>query len=116
MRHSEPGNVGQTIHVLERNHPTGVLGRQGADFIQLLDLLWGEFNIDGRQILIQLLDALSTDNDRGDERLRQYPAQRNRGHTCIVRLGSVSILARFFASEIPSAFISCQAYQLEQPM
>ena len=47
LRDLKTGNVGQPIHILERNHPTGVLGRECAGLVELLELIRGELQLAG---------------------------------------------------------------------
>ncbi len=56
-------HIREAVGVLEGNHPAGVLGRQGADLVEPLDLVFCELNIHGREILLKLIDPLSPDDD-----------------------------------------------------
>src|SRR5271154_1594390 len=58
----EARDVGEAVGVLEGDHPAGVLGREGADLIELLELIGGELEVAGGDVLVQLVEALGTDD------------------------------------------------------
>lgn len=41
----------KTIRTLEGEHPAGVFRRQGANFVKLFDLIRGELEFDGREVI-----------------------------------------------------------------
>jgi hypothetical protein len=81
------GDVGETVGVLKGDHPAGVLVRKRADLVELLELVGGELEVAGGDVLVQLVETLGADDHRGDERLRQDPGERDRGGGDVVRLG-----------------------------
>src|SRR5271155_2115658 len=54
----EAGHVGEAVGILERDHPAGVLGREGADLVELLELVGGELEFAGGDVLVQLIETL----------------------------------------------------------
>ena len=72
---------------MERNHPAGILRRQGADLVKLLHLPLLEPDVDSSQIFLELFGAFGADDDGGDERLSQHPSQGDGGSAGVVSLG-----------------------------
>jgi hypothetical protein len=85
---SKSRDVGETICILKRYHPTGVFRRESADLIQLLHFFIRKLNVDCGQILLELLRTLGANDDGGYERLCQDPRQGYGGHAGVVRLGN----------------------------
>jgi hypothetical protein len=80
--------IRKTISVLERNHPAGIFRWEGAYLIEFLYLFLVKLKIDGRQVLLQLVDPLGAYDDGGDKRFGENPGQRNRGHARPMSLGN----------------------------
>src|ERR1700722_16382761 len=53
---------------LERQHPSRILGGKSADLIQLFELIECECQFDRREIVLKLVGALRTNDDRGYRR------------------------------------------------
>ena len=66
-------NYLQTVAPLERQHPSWILRGQSADLIQLPKLVLGECKFDRREIVLKLVEAFRTNDDRGYHRLCQEP-------------------------------------------
>ena len=56
---------------LKRQHPARVLWRQSTDLIELLDLGLRELDVNGREIVVQLIHSLGPDDDGRDDGLGQ---------------------------------------------
>ena len=82
-----PGYIGKTVDVLERDHPAWILRGQGAHLIELLNLISSELKLRGREVLLKLILALGSNNDRCDKWFGENPGQGNRGHAGVVRCG-----------------------------
>lgn len=67
---TRPSNRFQTVGILERQHPSRVLRRKSADLVELLDLVFGEFEFHRRKVVLKLVDSLRPNDDRGDDGLR----------------------------------------------
>src|SRR5580704_14394238 len=64
-----------TVGALEWKHPAWVFGREGADFVELLELVFGELEFDGGDVVLELVDAFGSDDDGGDDRLGEQPGE-----------------------------------------
>ena len=80
----------QALSALEWKHPARILGRQSAHFVELFDFVGTELQVDGGEIVLELVQALGSDDDRGDHRLGQQPRQGNARRATVVRLGDRS--------------------------
>ncbi len=47
----------------------GYSGGQGAYFVELLEFVGGEFEVYGGEVVVELVEALGSDDDGGDEGL-----------------------------------------------
>src|SRR5258707_13689653 len=74
----------QTVGSLERQHPPWILRGKSADLIQLPKLVLGECEFDSREIVLKLVQALRTNDDRGDHGLCQEPCERDTCRTTSV--------------------------------
>ena len=68
-----PDSWRQAVGALERQHPAGIFRRQGADFVELFDLLGGEFDVYGGDVVLELFDAFGADDDAGHNGFCQQP-------------------------------------------
>src|ERR1700722_12739462 len=66
----------QAVGSLEREHPPWILKGKGADLIQLPELVLCECEFDRREIVLKLVGAFRTNDDRGYRRLCQEPRER----------------------------------------
>src|SRR5258708_10884020 len=76
----------EAVGALEGEHPAGVLGRQGAYLVELLDLVSGEVEVHGSDVVLGLVEALGSDDDGGDDGLREQPCERDAGGAAVVGL------------------------------
>ena len=81
------GDVGEAVGALEGEHPAGVFGWQGADFVELLEFVGGEFEVDGGEVVVELVEALGADDDRGDEGLGEDVGEGDGGGRDVVGFG-----------------------------
>ena len=47
------GHGFDAVGALEGKHPAGVFGREGADFVELLEFVCGEFEVDGGDVVVR---------------------------------------------------------------
>ena len=70
----------QTTSTLNLEHPAGVFRRQGTRLAKLLHIFLAQLDVQNRQIVLQLIDALRTKNDlrnkRSTEQSRQGDASK----------------------------------------
>src|SRR5882757_2368416 len=66
----------QTVGSLERQRPPWILRGKSADLIQLPKLVLRECEFDRREIVLKLVEALRTNDDRGYNGLCQEPCKR----------------------------------------
>jgi hypothetical protein len=71
---------------LERDHPARVFRRQCAYLIESPDLVCGELDLNGRQILTKLIDAFRSYDDGCDKRLGENPGQGDGGYAGLMGL------------------------------
>src|SRR5271166_6812332 len=72
---------------LPRQHPARIFGAKRADRIERRELLGGERQIGGGEIVVQLLNRLGPDNDAYDAFTLQQPGERHAGDRGVVRPG-----------------------------
>jgi hypothetical protein len=53
---------------LEGQHPAGVLGREGAYFVEPLEFFRSELEVDGCDVVFELVETFGSDDDGGDDR------------------------------------------------
>lgn len=66
----------QAVGSLERQHPPWILRGKSADLIQQPKLVLGEREFGRREIVLKLVEAFRTNDDRGYHRLCQEPRER----------------------------------------
>src|SRR5580693_1510621 len=71
----------QTVGCLERQNPPRILRGKSADLIQLLKLVLGQCEFDRREIVLKLVEAFRTNDDRRYHRLCQQPCERETRRT-----------------------------------
>jgi hypothetical protein len=74
----------QAVGSLEREHPPWILRGKSADLIQLPELVLCECEFHRREIVLKLVKAFRTNDDRGYHRLCQEPRERETGRTTSV--------------------------------
>jgi hypothetical protein len=57
------GYVRETIDVLKGDHPAGIFGWKRAYFIEFVDFVFCKLELDSRQVLLELIDALGSNDD-----------------------------------------------------
>jgi hypothetical protein len=55
----------QAVGALEGQHPARIFRWQGADFVELFELVWCELDVYGGDVVLELLDSLGTDDHAG---------------------------------------------------
>jgi hypothetical protein len=58
---------------LEGKHPAGVLGWEGAYLVELFEFVCGEFEVDGGDIVFELVETFGSDDDGGDDGFGEQP-------------------------------------------
>src|SRR5271154_4637553 len=85
-----PDGWRQAVGALEWQHPAGIFWRQSTDFVELLDLLRGEIDVHGGDVVLELLDAFGADDDAGYYGFGEQPRQRDAGGAAVVGFGDGS--------------------------
>ena len=86
MEGSDAGDVGEPVGILEGDHPAGVLEWKGADVVELLDLLGGEDEVGGGEVVFELLGLFRADDNGGDEGFGEDPGEGDGGNRSVVGL------------------------------
>ena len=98
----ESGNGGiQPVGALGRQHPTWVLGRKRTNFVELFDFFLTQFEVDRREIVLKLIEALRSQDDGGHHWLGQQPRKGDSGRAAAMGLRDRSHDVENF----PSAFL-----------
>src|SRR5882757_4667269 len=78
------GDWFDAIGALEGEHPAGVLRWEGADFVELFKFVWCELEVDGGDVVFELVEAFGSDDDGGDDGFGQEPGERDAGGAAVV--------------------------------
>ena len=78
------------VGALEGKHPAGVFGWEGADFVELLEFVGGEFEVDGGDVVFELVEAFGSDDDGGDDGFGEQPGEGDAGGAAVVGFGDGS--------------------------
>ena len=65
----------QSVGAQARQQPFRVLGLQGTDLVESIDLFLGEREFYSGKIVLKLVEALCANDDGGDHRLGQQPGE-----------------------------------------
>src|ERR1700745_1875808 len=75
------------VGALEGKHPARAFGWEGAYFVELFELVGGEFEVDGWDVGFGLVETFGSDDDRGYEGFCEDVGQRDAGGAAVVRFG-----------------------------
>jgi hypothetical protein len=75
------------VGALEGEHPAGVFGWEGADFVELLEFVGRELEVDGGDVVFELVETFGSDDDGGDEGLCEDIGEGNARGAAVVGFG-----------------------------